>query len=190
MSVTSARSKAVIKAEVENLRLEIMRLVRRKFTTRQIAAKTGLTVVSIQRHVRYVTRRMIAEQLDIAEELRDKAIADLEEAARAAWDAHEASGKSEHKSKWGYNEQNEFVMLEDTVTTRTPPPGHVANVINALNKIAELRGLIGKDEFQAPVVETPQFLRVVVSSREEVQHYHSIKMQQVKVIDGTATPAT
>jgi hypothetical protein len=193
MPVTSARSKVLIKAEIEQLRLEIMRLVRRKFGTRHIASKLGVSDETVRRHVKYCTRRLIADQLDIALELRDEAIEDLKEDIRASYEAFDRSGRDEYRCKYQVDEQGNRVLAEETITGRAPAPGHMSNILSARSKIFEILGLIGGDKFETTTIDqTPRFLRVVVESRADLEKYESLKIEQLHargIIEGSAKPS-
>lgn len=185
----SRRSKASIQAETELRRLEIMQLVRRKYNYRQICAKLGVSYATVKTTVQLAKRRAIAGQIELSRDEIDDKLEQLNEVITKCYEAYDASGRDEHRTKWGNDEEGQLVILEDTVTTRAPNAAQLNPAVKAIELQCKLLGYIGKDEFQAPTVETPKILRVIVKSREELDRYNSIKLEQVRVIEGTATPS-
>lgn len=182
---------------IEDRRATMLEMMAMRYSTRQIAAKLGLSMVQVQREAKIVRQRRIAEAIYLDDQLAQRSIAMYELIQQRAYEGYLRSLEDdvtiEEALTEGRGGRKRMEIVKRMSRGQSGANPFLQTMINAQAKIDEINGLIGKDRFEASSEhQTPNFLRVVVESREQVDEYGSLKLQQAKalgIIEGVATPS-
>ncbi len=191
--VASGRPNAAQRTVVENRRALVLEYLEKGYKTSAIAAKLGIAQLTVQRDAKEVRQRRIIDAIYLDDQMAQREIALLRQVQHEAWEAFERSREDDVTTEQEANSRGRLVPSKRKVRGQAGDAAFLNVIINAEAKICEIQGLIGKDKFEgAAEQQTPQFVRVVLESREQVGQYESLKLEQAKalgIIEGVATPS-
>lgn len=176
--------------DIVDRRLGVLQRRRQGYPTPLIARVYGVSEQTVRNDLKAILEEHRKETAALQADILSEEIGRFEEIHRLAIATHTLLLQERVEVEEEYDPKGRLVKRRVKRYKPTGSPAALGRAIEAGAKICELKGL-GKDRFETVAPnQTPQLLRVVIKSREELAEYDHMTMAQLRTIEGTVSPSS